>query len=923
MRSHGHRVTRFAAFSILILLIPHAGFSRAAAPGKTPAPDALRAARHWAGDFTLHQASRVERAGQPGALSDLKAAQRSAMQRAGSPVFSPSGLPADGVWSLLAGSQCAINGPGRLTHAAIYDPVRHRTVIFGGGGGNYLNDTWVLNANGSSWTQLATQGDLPAPRRLHSAIYDSQNDRMVVFGGYDGTFYNDVWALSFSTDPPSWSQLAPGGDAPAARAGHAAVYDANDHRMIVFAGYDGVSESSLRRDDVWSLSLDGDPAWTNITPEGASPGVRSSLDAAYDSQRDRMVIFGGTGPGFLDDTWALDLSATPAWSQLAVEGARPPAREEHSAIYDAANDRVIIYGGYDAEYYFGDTWSLPLADPSAWIEMEPTGLTPDPRWGQTAVYDNTNDKMILFGGWSYGTSGETFVLNLAGTPAWSNPVVLPGPGPMRHTFASAYDSQRHRYVLFGGSNVYGYLNDTWVIGLDGVPQWSSLATAGTPPSPRRLVEAIYDPVGDRMIVYGGANDGPILGDLYELSFATDPPTWSPLAASGGPPAARAGHGMIYDPVGQRMIVFGGWDGVSTYYRRNDVWALNLDADPDWQELSPEGTPPSPRSSPSVVYDSDRQQMVVFGGTTTTFLNDAWALSLGDSPAWSQIQASGTPPTAREEQSGVYDPVRGRMVIVGGYIDPYFSSTHDTWALTLGDAPSWTQLSPGGPQPPSRWGHAAMYDPASDRMIMHGGLGGGLDQTWALTWGTPQSSAPILIEAQSDPGVVRLTWGVDGGAYFKAAVYRSANGGPWLQASDIPIDAAGHAIFVDHAVTGGTRYGYRAGVKAGATEKLSSPAYVDATGSVSVGDARTELAIFGARPAGAELAVWLSLASGDAARLALVDVGGRTVAAQDLGAGGAGSRQVSLAGRGGITPGVYWLRLSQAGRTVSAKTVMWR
>lgn len=270
---------------------------------------------------------------------------------------------------------------------------------------------------------------------------------------------------------------------------------------------------------------------------------------------------------------------------------------------------------------------------------------------------------------------------------------------------------------------------------------------------------------------------------------------------------------------------------------------------------------------------------------------------------------------------MYDPVRDRLVIFGGYIDPSFNATQDTWALTLGDTPSWTQLSPGGPQPPVRWGHAAMYDPAADRMIMHGGLGPGLDQTWALTWGTPISSAPTLLEAQSSPGVVRLTWGVDGGAYFKAAVYRSASGGPWIQATDIPIDAAGHAVFEDHAVNPGTRYGYRAGVKAGNAEKLSSPAYVDAAGIVGVGEGRTELAIFGARPAGTELAVSLSLASGAPARLALLDVGGRTVAARDL--GGAGIHQVSLAGRGGITPGVYWLRLSQSGRTVSAKTVMWR
>jgi hypothetical protein len=857
-------------------------------------------------------------------MSDLAGARPALPLRAGSPGVSPAGGPDDGTWALLAGSGGPINGPGRLTHASIHDPVRHRVVIFGGTNGSYLNDTWALDVPGSEWLPLATQGDPPPVRRLHSAIYDSQHDRMVVFGGYDGGFYSDVWTLSFQTDPPTWSQLVVSGNAPPPRAGHAAVYDADDHRMIVFAGYDGVSASDLRRNDVWSLSLGGNPAWTDITPQGDSPGVRSSLDAAYDSQRDRMLIFGGTGPGFLDDTWALDLDGAPSWSSFDIQGTRPPAREEHSAVYDAANDRLVIHGGYDDTYYLGDTWALSLSAPTEWTDLQPGGLGPGPLWGQTAVYDDTNGNMILFGGYTlYGPLGETFILDLSGTPAWSNPVIPPGPGPVRHTFASAHDSQRHRLLLFGGSSVATVLNDTWAINLEGVPQWSSLSTAGTPPTSRRLCEAIYDPVGDRMIVYGGY-DGAVLGDLHQLSFATDPPTWSPLAASGDPPPARAGHGLIYDLVGRRMIVFGGWDGVPPDYRINDVWALNLGQDPDWEELSPEGTPPSPRSSPSAVYDRDRRELLVFGGTTPDFQNDVWSLSLnGAHPAWTQVQASGTPPTAREEQSAVYDPVRDRLVIFGGYINGYYQTTQDAWALSLRHDPVWTELAPLGPQPPVRWGHAAIYDAAADRMIMHGGLGPGLDQTWALSWGTPESAAPTLIETESGPGLVRLTWGVEGGSYFEAAVYRSENDGSWIQADDIPIDAAGHAVFEDHAVLPGTRYGYRAGVKAGDTEKLSTPTYVDVAGTTGVGGARTGLAIFSSRPAGAELTVWLSLENDTPAHLAMLDVGGRTVAARDLSGRGAGSHQISLSRRGGITPGVYWLRLRQAGKTASAKTVVWR
>jgi galactose oxidase-like protein len=922
MKRIRHGSLRAALFPILILLLS-ALLLPSPAIAK-PTPGAKPPAAHWAGDADGLTAlpTRVDRAGGPGALSGMRAGGRPAFESFARPALTPSAGGDDGTWSLLAGTGTfdSFGGPGRVTHSAIYDPTRDRVVLFGGGGSQYLNDTWVLPSGATEWVQLETQGDPPAPRRLQTSIYDAQHDRMIVFGGFDGGFYNDVWALTFQGSTATWSQLTPAGDAPAARAGHVAVYDANDHRMIVFGGYDGVSEPALRRSDVWALSLDGTPAWSDITPAGDGPSARSSAAAVYDSQRDRMIVVGGTDPSFLNDAWALDLGGAASWS--AIDAATPPpAREEQSLVYDAANDRLIEFGGYDAEYLYGDAWSLSLAGPPAWSELQPSGLGPGPRWGHIAVAAASH--MVVFGGYTgCGLQSQTYFLNLNGSPAWSNPTTSPGSGPLRHTFASALDTRRHRLLLFGGSTVTNYQNDTWVINLDDHPLWSALATQGTPPSPRRLAEAVYDREGDRLIVYGGY-DGTILGDLWQLDFATDPPTWSPLAATGEAPHARAGHAMVYDPSGNRVIVFGGYDGVSENYRRNDLWALGLGDSPSWEPLSAEGTPPSPRSSPSAVYDSRRHQMLLFGGTAPGFTNETWALSLDGSPTWTQLLPSGPLPTPREEQSGMYDQVRDRLLIFGGYYDPFFDSMHDTWALALGDSPAWTQLSPGGPQPPVRWGHAAVYDVSRDRMILHGGLGPGLDQTWALTWGQPEAGIPTLIDSQADAGQVSLIWAVNGGSYFSASVYRSVNGGAWSAVDDVPVDAAGQAAYQDHAVAPGTHYGYRVGVQSGAGEKVSDATYVDTPGTTGVGDAPRVLAILGSQPRGTELSVRISLASDAAARLALLDVGGRTIAVRDLGGLGAGGHQVSLAGGAGIAPGVYWLRLTQGAHMASAKTAVWR
>jgi hypothetical protein len=62
-----------------------------------------------------------------------------------------------------------------------------------------VNDVWVLtNSNGvggtPTWIQLAPTGVAPNARHLHSATYDANSNRMVVFGGFDGhSALNDVW----------------------------------------------------------------------------------------------------------------------------------------------------------------------------------------------------------------------------------------------------------------------------------------------------------------------------------------------------------------------------------------------------------------------------------------------------------------------------------------------------------------------------------------------------------------------------------------------------------------------------------------------------------------------------------------------------------------------------------------------------------
>ena len=79
----------------------------------------------------------------------------------------------------------------------------------------------------------------------------------------------------------------------------------------------------------------------------------------------------------------------------------PVARFGHTLVSDSANDRVIMFGGGTNCGPLGDTWLLTNASgvngPAAWSQLA-TGPGPDSRWHANAVYDAATNRMVVFGG---------------------------------------------------------------------------------------------------------------------------------------------------------------------------------------------------------------------------------------------------------------------------------------------------------------------------------------------------------------------------------------------------------------------------------------------------------------------------------------------------------------------------------------------
>jgi hypothetical protein len=651
---------------------------------------------------------------------------------AGARLMQPAGLSdaTDGAWVETAPVLGVWRG-----HSAIYDPVRDRMVVFGGYdhlNGGQSNDVWVLSlADTPTWTQLTPTGTPPSARWDHSAIYDPVRDRMVVFGGCDHV--NEVWVLSLA-DTPTWTQLTPAGTPPSARYGHSAIYDPVRDRMVVFGGFD---DSYNYRNDVWALSLSETPTWIQLTPAGTPPSARYYHSAIYDPGRNRMVVFGGGSwwdgsDHFLNDVWALSLAETPAWTVLTPTGTLPYARGQHSVIYDPVRDRMVVFGGDAVFAYLNDVWGLSLSGTPAWTQLlPPSGAPPSWRADQSAIYDPVRDRLVMFGGFefpTYNQCADVWALSLAGTPAWTQLVPSNKWPSARKEHTAIYDPLRDRMVVFGGQDASpARLNDVWALSLAETPArtWTQLTPTGTPPSARCGHSAIYDPLRDRMVVFGGQNaSSTYLNDVWALSL-TEAPAWTQLTPTGTPPDVRAEHSAIYDPVRDRIVMFG---GVSSSYL-DDVWELSLADTPQWTELA--AGRPGPIGSHSAIYDPVRDRMVVFGGQGGIY-SALWVLSLAGPPLWTELAPQSPGPWTRTEHSAIYDPVRDRMVVFGGTFGPKYN---DVWALSLEQTPAWTQLTPTGTPPSAREEHSAIYDPVRNRMVAFGGSDA-LNDVWALEWGTP-------------------------------------------------------------------------------------------------------------------------------------------------------------------------------------------
>lgn len=537
------------------------------------------------------------------------------------------------------------NAPtARRDPAMVYDSVRERFVLFGGRTDDELPlaDTATLAWEGDlrEWSRSVAP-DGPSARYGHAMVFLVGRGVTMLIGGRteDGAWSNEVWlfdddwrdgpegppALVFpeaaydlvrdvvvvhGTDvsgaPRTWefSEVSgwhePSSDGPA-MIGHVLVYDPSEDRTVLYGGEDPQSGQPLD-DRLWVW--DGN-TWTVVASfdTAVRPPLLSFAAGTYLPSEESVLVWGGAvlrshrPGGYTNETWALRGNA---WTIAATQHELGPSETaEHiaSVSLPGRGRALMAAGNPDGPSVgtfgrVGRRWEGYVA---AFGVMSPgSALGYLPLLGTAVHYGGQPDPMV--------ENTRTHVLTFNGPDSrWVERTPTGNPGP-RFDAAMVHHDALERLVLFGGTDDHEH---GWT--LDGLAAaWAPLVLTSTAPPPRYGARMVYDSNRDAALLYGGtaARGGEVLGDFWRLTSDA----WLPMPATANGPGPRVGHGLAYDPLRDKVVLYGGSDGT---VRHDDVWEWDGE---DWFEIDVESPVPIGRDAHMFEFDPSCGCFTVYGGT---------------------------------------------------------------------------------------------------------------------------------------------------------------------------------------------------------------------------------------------------------------------------------------------------------------------
>ncbi len=331
----------------------------------------------------------------------------------------------------------------------------------------------------------------------------------------------------------------------------------------------------------------------------------------------------------------------PAFSaQAAPSSGGPATQRSHHAMVSDGHGNLFVFGGIDNRgNVLNDLWKYNTATGS-WTELSPPttlsapgscGTIPAPRADTAVVWDNIDQKLLLYGGlgakntylgdlWSFDPTARAWTLLQCSSNS---------PGPRSSN--AVWDGQQ--MLLLGGKNAGGLLNDFWSYAP--ATGWQQLANA--PMGPRAYQTMVWNTNSNHLYVFGGLDaDGLQQDDFWMYSSNSSWVRITPLSTGvgAGRPAGRQEALGAWDSKHNLMFLMGGWEagqgvpfyGVWVYDPIQNAWGL---VTPDYPG---NGSNPGPhiipgRTASAMVWDTSHQRIYIYAGnssyTSRNNLNDLW------------------------------------------------------------------------------------------------------------------------------------------------------------------------------------------------------------------------------------------------------------------------------------------------------------
>ncbi len=479
---------------------------------------------------------------------------------------------------------------------------------------------------------------------------------------------------TFSAALRGWQPRAPSSHRPTSTSFFSLTADPSRNRVILFGG--STERVFTGNDETWEW--DGSD-WQRIATPTAPP-PRTVAAACFDSTRGRMVLFGGLHAGAsLDDTWEYD-GAT--WIDRTVHPA--PAAGAPRLAFDPLRGVSVLRGTDGTWEWDGTTWRGPL-DPAPIQTSGAVDLVWDPV-SQAVVTTGTGGALEAWNGsvWtsvagSHTGIGIATVLTVeqgslrgllavdSNTRTWHwdgtrwNHVGSPGAAPGYGVDRMVYDPNRDRLLLLD--------RECQVFAFDRPSQtWRQQTTTGIWNDGTDICFA-YDAARDQLVGFG---PGVGLG-APSATWRWDPgnATWQSTTLPVQPTGLTEGMSMEYDLVRERCVLFGGLSTLSDPNPPTWEWDGT-----QWHRIVT-ASGPSGRRDAVMVFDSDREVLLMIGNGTT----DTWEW---DGTTWT-FHGLLEPTGATLRPAAVYHAARRRVQVVR---EPVSTSSRAVLYEIDRDAGSW-------------------------------------------------------------------------------------------------------------------------------------------------------------------------------------------------------------------------------------------